>query len=303
MANKKKKSDKELARERAKQIEKMMEDKETPDILKWFYANRNILIIALVVIILGIIGVAVFVGIKEYNQTKTAEVYLEAYEILRDFDEKKIIELEESDLGKLKKELNEVIQKTENMLFKSYEFRLANYYLGLITYSQKDYKSSVSYFKKASEEKSFPIADIAYFNMGKSYEQMGYLKQNSDEEGNQNKDLDTAINHYLNMEKKFPNSFLTLRAKYQAALIYEYIGQYDKALDLLNKIKEDESFIKATETEVETADNQNQKIISETRTFVENVDNAIMRLKVISQMDISETTTTPIEKKENNQEN
>ncbi len=294
-----KKSDKNIARERAKQIEKMMEDKDTPEILKWFYAKRKILIIILIVIFVGIIGGAVLFGIRTFDHNNIAKVYLDAYKILREFDEKKITELEENDLGRIAGELKEVIQKSENMLFKSYEYRLANYYMGLISYSQQDYNSSVSYFEKAYKDKSYPFADIAYYNIGKAYEQRGIIFESEEDSDNQYEFLKKAINHYMNMDKEFPDSFLTIRAKYQSALIYEQMNNYKKAMETLNNIKQSNAFIATSETTSSfTPEEDNADVIAETRTFVENVNNALVRVEVMSKID--EVSSQDNEEKMNN---
>lgn len=285
--NTQKEQKKNQAMERAKQIENMMEENNTPEIIKWFYRKRKILITAIIIVFVIGIGFAVVFGIKDSNHKKLAEKYIQVYDVLKEYDEKSIAELEDSELGELKKVIKPVIEEGKSLLFKPYEYRLASYYMGIIEYSQEqaNFIGAVEYFKEASKDKSYPFADYAYFNVGKSLEQAGFVYAS---DGNKEKAEETyrnAINHYLNFDKEFPDSFLKLRAKYQAGILYEEMNEYDKAKSIYEEIKKAPEFVLAEEDIANLPENNNEEVIKVSQNFVDKINNSLIRLSVISKMD------------------
>jgi len=186
------------AKERAKQIEKMMEDRDTPILIRWVYANRGLLtIFAIAIVIISLVTAIVF-GVRKTNADEVGAKYINVYKTLKEMDEKTILEIDDNKLAELKKELTEVIDKGKSTLFKTYEYRLANYYMGIIWYRLKNYDDktgAVACFKEAYADKASPFSDYAYFNVGKCYEQEGFVKFSEGKTDDANKIYEKAITH------------------------------------------------------------------------------------------------------------
>lgn len=279
---KSKQDNKLSAKERAKQIEKGMNDSDASPIIKWVYNNRSILTIVIIACIIVGISVAVLFGIKKSIDDGVAKQYINVYKILKEFDNEKISNMEESELSKLKQELVKVVEEGNNFPFKSYEYALANYYMGMIEYGQSNFESStgsIQYFTEASNNKSYPFSDLAYFNIGKSYEQLGY-SQESDSDDSPKEYYNKALDIYISMESEFSDSALLLRAKYQAGIIYEELKMYDKAKEMYDKIKESPEYIIAKDSGDLGITNEENNSKKETKTFVNNIENALIRLEI-----------------------
>lgn len=312
MAKNKQKTDKDIAREKAKQIEKMMEDKDTSPIIKWVYSNRLILTIIIAVILIAGISIAVVFGVRKTYAQNISKEYLSAYNQIRELEDKNaILNLSQNEKSELKTELLKVIEKGKNTAFKTYEYRLANYYMGIIEFSDGNFEGSsgsIHYFTVAYKgDSSYPFKDYAYFNVGKSYEQQGYAYQTDGSIEKAKEIYSKAINHYIKMEKKFKNSFLPLRAKYQAGILYETLAElsedkeeklkhYTEAETIYEEIQNTPEY----ETGKTTAfiDNKNTDIApdtrKETKEFIDSVDNALVRIALVkTKIKNDEDITTP----------
>jgi len=100
--------------------------------------------------------------------------------------------------------------------------RLANYYAGIALLKTGEYEDAIRHLKKF-RSRDFLISNMATAAIGDAYFQLG--KPGS------------AVKYYLRAARRNVNDLTTPVFLMKAAQTYEYMGEWKKALDIYNRIK------------------------------------------------------------------
>lgn len=101
---------------------------------------------------------------------------------------------------------------------------LARYYLGMIYMKKGQYEEAIEYLKKFSSD-DYILSSMANGAIGDAYVELGKLEK--------------ALKYYLRAAEKRKNYFSTPIFYAKAAWVYEQLGNYDRAIELYRRIKED----------------------------------------------------------------
>lgn len=99
---------------------------------------------------------------------------------------------------------------------------LAKYYAGIISLKQGDFENAIKYLSKFKSNDEF-VGAMAEGGIGDAYLELG--------------NQDKAISHYLKAAELKNNDLTTPLYLMRAAMVYEMAGNYDKAIELYEKIK------------------------------------------------------------------
>ena len=102
--------------------------------------------------------------------------------------------------------------------------KLAKFYAGICYKEIGDYESALDYLTKF-KSKDTQIAAAAYSAIGDTYSEM--------------EEYDKAVKNYLTAANKFSNQFSTPIILKKAGIVYEAMGELDKALDIYNRISKE----------------------------------------------------------------
>ncbi len=100
--------------------------------------------------------------------------------------------------------------------------RLANYYAGLIYLEKGEFNNAIKHLKK------FRSNDYLVANMALGAQGDAWLELNKPEK---------AVGYYLKASKNRPNDFTTPMFLMKAAMTYEHMGKYEKAIDIYERLK------------------------------------------------------------------
>lgn len=109
--------------------------------------------------------------------------------------------------------------------------RLANYYVGMILMEQGQFDEAISHLKKFKSKDEI-LSAMANGAIGDAYVELG--------------DYDKALRYYLRAANKRPNAFVSPTFLTKAAWVHEQNGDFQKAIELYEKIKTD--FHQSTES-------------------------------------------------------
>ncbi|MFC3416667.1 tetratricopeptide repeat protein [Algoriphagus hitonicola] len=100
---------------------------------------------------------------------------------------------------------------------------LANFYIGSIYLSEKNFSDAISYLEKFSSD-DYLVQAKAYSLLGDAYLDSG--------------NLDDAISNYQKAANHKPNEYFTPKYLYKLAVAYEENGQIEEAIDTYTEIEE-----------------------------------------------------------------
>jgi tetratricopeptide (TPR) repeat protein len=100
---------------------------------------------------------------------------------------------------------------------------LAHYYAGIVYLKKGEYQNAIDQLKKFSNDDNV-VGQMAYGAMGDAYMEM--------------KDASKAADYYVKGADLINNDLITPMLMMKAGWAYESLGNYDKALDLYKKLKE-----------------------------------------------------------------
>lgn len=102
--------------------------------------------------------------------------------------------------------------------------RLANYYAGIIFLKKGEFEEAIQHLKKF-RSRDFLVQNMATAAIGDAYLELGKPER--------------AVNHYLKASRRNVNDFTTPVFLMKAAQTYEHLGEWKKAIDIYERIKND----------------------------------------------------------------
>ncbi len=102
--------------------------------------------------------------------------------------------------------------------------KLAHYYIGMILMKQNDFEEAIVHLKKFKSKDEI-LGAMANGAIGDAYVELG--------------DLDAALKYYMKAADNRPNFFVTPIFLTKAAWIHEQQGEYEKAIQIYQRIKQE----------------------------------------------------------------